>query len=1370
MRINWLAPLHRCIFGERGRSTGPSKARRTRLSVEPLEGRLVPSTFGVQQLGDPVAVTTRSDDPLENTSASDITISNFEAAAGEQRLLVVGATVFAGFQQEQGDITAVYFGDQPLQAGPEAKFTTKYTKSTAELWYLPLGDSDTATTADITFEGTGQDFEFAGAQVFTGVDQSSPVKNLETFKATGATSSSLSIGSHVGDLLADIFFTTTPKRKSVVGANQTILVKEENIAATYDGRADDVAISLQPGGLHDPLSWTIESSQATITHHAAFALRQQNFAPEPVGTISDVNVLENAANQSIDLADFFYDYERDVELSGIDLVYAVTSDNDSLVTGSVNNTSDVLTLDLASVGVGTATITVTATDHVGKTAQQTFDVIVTGSNVSFSLSGDETVSEGDANANRTFTITRTGETNLSSSVDYTLSGSATNVSDYTGNTTGTVTFAAGDFQKTVTITVVGDELAEGDETVVMTLSSPSAAGNGTASLGTPVTATKTITNDDAAPIADAGGTYVINEGEGLTLDASASTDADSTNLTFRWDVDGDGDLDEGITGITPTLSATQLAQLGLNDDFAGQITVEVSDGVNIDTATTTLTVNNVAPSVRADAGSVEVSEGETATLTGTFNDPGPDTVSLSASLGTVVDNGDGTWTWNFNTSDGPDQSQTVTITATDSDGASSQATFDLVVNNVAPTLDFDHSTLVIDEGQTATLSGTVSDIDGVVSLTASRGTVVLSQDCTWTWTSDELNASGNVTYQPVTLTATDAEGTSSTDTIPLYVRNVPVLFYFDGSPLNIDEGQTATRNGTYTNPLDEPLFFNSTVGSFTDHGDGTFTWSWHPSDGPDDSQAVLFAFGDDDDGALGLFDLVVNNLAPTLAADNDTLMVTEGQTATMSGTFADPGADTVSLSASAGSVVDNGDGTWNWSFNTSDGPDQSQTVTITATDSDGAVSSTPFDLVVNNAAPTLAVNSASVSVTEGSTASNSGNFGDPGNDTLSLSASMGTVTDNGNGTWSWSFNTSDGPDQSQTVTITATDSDGASSTVTFDLVVNNVAPTLAIDNATVTVDEGSTASNGGTFGDPGNDTVTLSASAGTVVDNGDGTWNWSFNAVDGPADSRTVTITATDSDGAKTSVTFDLVVNNVAPRATLEAQIQEERRDGARVMFSLQDVVDPGVLDNHRFSFALSEADLATTFDAAGLPAEATFDFSTDSVSTVFARVLDSNGGYSTYRANVIVGSNDPDVLAGTAGDDVILGLGGSDTLTGGDGQDLLSGGKGDDQLDGGNGADRLDGGRGNDLLAGGYGADELQGGRGDDGFVFEPGDDQEDLLLDFNKEGSDRIDLSAFAIDFNSLGITQENQDAMIDLPGDQRVRLVDFTFSNLAEDDFLF
>ena len=79
-----------------------------------------------------------------------------------------------------------------------------------------------------------------------------------------------------------------------------------------------------------------------------------------------------------------------------------------------------------------------------------------------------------------------------------------------------------------------------------------------------------------------------------------------------------------------------------------------------------------------------------------------------------------------------------------------------------------------------------------------------------------------------------------------------------------------------------------------------------------------------------------------------------------------------------GTATNNGNGTWGWFYDTVDGPDQSQVVTIIAIDSDGGISTTTFDLVVENVTPIVTINFGTVTVTEGEVASNWGTAVDPG--------------------------------------------------------------------------------------------------------------------------------------------------------------------------------------------------------------------------------------------------------------------------------------------------------------------------------------------------------------------------------------------------------
>jgi len=185
---------------------------------------------------------------------------------------------------------------------------------------------------------------------------------------------------------------------------------------------------------------------------------------------------------------------------------------------------------------------------------------------------------------------------------------------------------------------------------------------------------------------------------------------------------------------------------------------------------------------------------------------------------------------------------------------------------------------------------------------------------------------------------------------------------------------------------------------------------------------------------------------------------------------------------------------------------------------------TSFNLVivnvVLNSAPTLSVNQAIVSGNEGSLIANSGTSGDsdvPAN-VVTLTASIGSILKNANGTWNWSFQSTDDL-ASTNVVITADDGLGGIVSLTFALSVSNVAPTIQREFASVSGDVLSTITNSGTFNDVPADTVSLSASFGSVTKNVNGTWTWSHTP-SGPITNQSVAITAQDDDGGTSAVSF----------------------------------------------------------------------------------------------------------------------------------------------------------------------------------------------------------------------------------------------------------
>ncbi|WP_414521375.1 cohesin domain-containing protein, partial [Umezakia ovalisporum] len=132
----------------------------------------------------------------------------------------------------------------------------------------------------------------------------------------------------------------------------------------------------------------------------------------------------------------------------------------------------------------------------------------------------------------TFTVTRTGNTNVASSANWVVTGTGNNpanAADFGGTLpTGTVTFAVGETSQVIIVNVSGDRAVELDESFTVTLSD---ATNATI---TTATATGTIQNDDfSIAIAD---DLTSNPGETITVPVTlnGATGVDSINFTINY--------------------------------------------------------------------------------------------------------------------------------------------------------------------------------------------------------------------------------------------------------------------------------------------------------------------------------------------------------------------------------------------------------------------------------------------------------------------------------------------------------------------------------------------------------------------------------------------------------------------------------------------------------------------------------------------------------------------------------------------------------------------------------------------------------------------------------------------------------------------
>jgi hypothetical protein len=313
-------------------------------------------------------------------------------------------------------------------------------------------------------------------------------------------------------------------------------------------------------------------------------------------------------------------------------------------------------------------------------------------------------------------------------------------------------------------------------------------------------------------------------------------------------------------------------------------------------------------------------------------------------------------------------------------------------------------------------------------------------------------------------------------------------------------------------------------------------------------------------------------LPDKVAQDHDTVAID-----TTTG-FTDPDGDTLTYSVSGlppSLSIDPATGQITGTLDHSDsqgGTGGVYTVTVTATDSHGGASSQTFTLTVSNPAPTAQDDtgttdsatpvSGDVIVGTDSTQADS----DPDGDTLAVSkvgndaakvgqpvagSNGGRFTLNADGTYSFDPNgefndVPQGATRSTSITYEVSDGEGGTATATLTITVLglNATPTVdatlpdkvGVDNTPITIPTAS----GFTDVDTG-DTLSYSASglpAGLVIDpvTGEISGTIDHSASQGGSGGTsggvyTITVTATDSHGAKVSQDFTLTVSNPTPAA-----------------------------------------------------------------------------------------------------------------------------------------------------------------------------------------------------------------------------------------------
>ena len=290
-------------------------------------------------------------------------------------------------------------------------------------------------------------------------------------------------------------FTSSNTRQpvTVTGTNDTIIgdrtatVTLSSAGPGYDGISEEVQVTV----IDDDAGVTVTPSSVTVVEAGGTATYTMKLNGQPTGTVTVTVTSSNtrdatATPGSLTFTTSNWNAPQTVTVTGV---------NDDVDNG--DSRSATITNTPSGAGYSSNSVTVTVTDDEAEPT--------------LSISGGEATEGNTGTTPLRFTVAKSGDTDQVVTVAYArIGGTATPGTDFT-NVSGTLTFAASETSKTITVAVMGDEESESDETVVIRLTGPSKAtipeGKGTA--------TGTIIDDDASRLSIKATTATVDEGDPL---------------------------------------------------------------------------------------------------------------------------------------------------------------------------------------------------------------------------------------------------------------------------------------------------------------------------------------------------------------------------------------------------------------------------------------------------------------------------------------------------------------------------------------------------------------------------------------------------------------------------------------------------------------------------------------------------------------------------------------------------------------------------------------------------------------------------------------------------------------------------------------
>ena len=781
--------------------------------------RIQISSPGNAVIGDDIGVgTINDDDGVPSLSINDVGVT--EGGTATFTVSLTGATeLTTTVNWTTANGTAISPDDYTFNSG-SLSFTPGETTKTIDVVTIDDSSDEAAQTFSVTLSGENNATVADASGVATISDNdSNPSISIADGSATegGGVSFLVSLSAaSEQDVTVDwaTADNTAVSPADFTAASGTLTILAGDTSGTINvSTADDAISELSEDfvvNLSNPGNATISDASGTGT------ITDNDGSPQL--SVNDVSVAEGSAvsftitASKVSSQNITVDYATSdgTAVAGSD--YTAVSGTATILAGSTTTTVNVTSLDNGVFEIS-ETYTLTLSNPANATISDATGIgTITDNDTQPTLAIDDPT--GTEGGNVVFTVTKSGSTQESVSVNWATSdGTAVAPGDYSA-TSGTLIIASGDSTGTISIPAIDDSVDEPDQTIQITLS------GATLSTISDTTGVGTITDNDAAPTVSIGDA-LVDESVGtanLSVTLSAASEksisvnwatADNTAVAPDDYTSNSGTLNFAVGETSKTVGVAIINDSvdengeGLSVSLSGPSNVTVADGTGdisiTDNDTAALSINDVAENegdsltftISIDRTSVNNVSVNWSTSNGTAVAPtdftansGTATINAGLLSTTVVVNTSEDTTYELNETFTVTLSGPVNATITDASGAGT-------INNddAAPTLSIDDPTVT--EGgtlnYTITLTGTTA-VDTVFDWAASNGTAVAPGD-----------------YSA-------ASGTSVTITAGSTTKVVTVSTLDDG----LDESDE-TVNVTLSNPSHATFSDNVGIGTITDN-------------------------------------------------------------------------------------------------------------------------------------------------------------------------------------------------------------------------------------------------------------------------------------------------------------------------------------------------------------------------------------------------------------------------------------------------------------------------------------------------------------------------------------------------------------------------